>query len=135
MQASGHEDLEGEASFVLGLQGVWCEIGDKATLRAAGKLEVYMKLKKVGRNVLLAICDVEILGKTLHDGKVVFHVKEDFYKGSKVNIDEAICMIENCTIVNMVGKHVVCRAIEKGYVHPEAVLDIEGVPHAQIVKL
>jgi hypothetical protein len=27
------------------------------------------------------------------------------------------------------------KAIEKGYVHPEAVLDIEGVPHAQIVKL
>jgi len=36
--------------------------------------------------------------------------------------------------VNMIGKNVVKRAIEKGYVHPEAVLHIEGVPHAQIVK-
>jgi hypothetical protein len=26
------------------------------------------------------------------------------------------------------------KAIEKGYVHPDAVLNIEGVPHAQIVK-
>jgi hypothetical protein len=44
-------------------------------------------------------------------------------------------MISNSTIVNMVGKNIVKRAIEKGFVHPEAVLRIEGVPHAQIVKI
>ena len=49
-----------------------------------------MNLKKIGRNVILAICDAEILGKTLCEGKIVFHVKEEFYKGAKVNIDEAI---------------------------------------------
>jgi hypothetical protein len=38
-------------------------------------------------------------------------------------------------MVNMVGKNVVKKAIERGYVHPEAVLHIEGVPHAQIIKL
>lgn len=94
-----------------------------------------MNLKKVGRNVLLAICDSEILGETLREGKIVFHVKEDFYKGSKMDIEDAVCMIENSTIVNMVGANVVKKAIERGYVHPEAVLKIDGVPHAQIVKL
>jgi hypothetical protein len=98
-------------------------------------LQVYLNLKKVGKNVLLAMCDADILGRTLCEGKIVFHVKEDFYKGRKVHVDEAILMIENSTIVNMVGKNVVGKAIEKGYVHPEAVLHIEGVPHAQIVKL
>ncbi len=104
-------------------------------MRASSKLEVYMNLKKVGRNVLLAICDAEILGRTLCEGKIVFHVKEDFYKGARVNVEEAISMIENSTIVNMVGKNVVKKAIQRGYVHPEAVLNIEGVPHAQIVKI
>jgi hypothetical protein len=94
-----------------------------------------MNLKKVGRNVLLAICDAELLGKTLCEGKIVFHVKEEFYRGAKVNVDEAIRMIDNSTIVNMVGKNVVKKAIQKGYVHPEAVLNINGIPHAQIVKL
>jgi hypothetical protein len=94
-----------------------------------------MKLKKVGRNVLLAICDCEILGRTLCEGKIVFPVKEDFYKGVKVTVDEAVGMIDNSTIVNMIGKNVVKKAVEKGYVHPEAVLNIQGVPHAQIVKL
>jgi len=97
-------------------------------------LEVYMNLRKISNNMLLAICDAEILGKTLREGKIVFHVKEEFYKGAKVSIEEAVAMIENSTIVNMIGKNVVKKAMEKGYVHPEAVLSIEGIPHAQIVK-
>jgi len=85
--------------------------------------------------VLLAICDCELLGRTLREGKIVFHVKDDFYNGRKASVEEAIGMIDNSTIVNLVGKCCVEKAIAKGYVHPEAVLKIEGVPHAQIVKL
>lgn len=98
-------------------------------------MDVYVNLKKVGRNVLLAVCDCELLGRTLRQGKIVFHVKDEFYNGGKVNVEEAVNMIKNSTIVNMVGKNCVEKAIEKGYVHPEAVLKIEGIPHAQIVKL
>ena len=98
-------------------------------------MEAYVNLKKIGRNVVLAICDSEILGKTLHEGKIVFHVNEKFYNGGRVTVEEAVEMIENSTIVNMVGKCCVEKAIEKGYVHPQAVLSIEGIPHAQIVKL
>lgn len=94
-----------------------------------------MNLKKIGNNILLAMCDAEILGKTLRKGKIVFHVKEEFYKGTKVTIEEAMAMIENSTTVNMIGKNVVQKAIEKSHVHPEAVINIEGVPHAQIVKI
>jgi len=94
-----------------------------------------MNLKKAGRNVLLCMCDAEILGKTLREGEMTFRVKEDFYKGRRVAVEEAIDLIEASTIVNMVGKNVVEKAIERGFVHPEAVLNIEGVPHAQIVKI
>lgn len=72
-----------------------------------------MNIRKIGNNVILAICDAEILGKTLCEGKITFRVKEEFYKGARVNIEEAIAMIENSTIVNMVGKNVVSKAVEK----------------------
>jgi hypothetical protein len=98
-------------------------------------MEVYVNLKLVGKDVLLAICDTDVLGKTLREGKIVFRVKEEFYNGGKVTIEEAVDMIANSNIVNMVGKNCVEKAIQKGYVHPEAVLNIEGIPHAQIVKL
>ena len=98
------------------------------------KLEVYLNIKKIGQNVLLAVCDCDLLGRTLREGKVVFHIKDEFYKGRKASVDEAVGLINNSTIVNLVGKNCVEKAIIKGYVHPDAVLNIEGVPHVQVVK-
>ncbi len=98
-------------------------------------MEVYLNVKKVGQNVLLAVCDCDLLGRTLRDGKIVFHVKDEFYNGRKATLEEAVGLMGNSTIVNLVGRNCVEGAIERGYVHPEAVLKIAGVPHAQIVKL
>jgi len=94
-----------------------------------------VNMRKWGHCVLLATCDAELLGKILRDGKIVFEVREEFYKGSKVSLEEAIDLMRQSTVVNMVGKRIVEKAIEKGLIHPEAVLKISGVPHAQIVKL
>ena len=71
----------------------------------------------------------------MRDGKIVFEVREEFYKGLKMTVEEAVGLMEQSTIVNMVGHNVVKKAIEKGLIHPDAVLKISGVPHAQIVKM
>lgn len=94
-----------------------------------------MNLRKWGHYVLLATCDAELVGKVLREGKIVFEVREDFYKGKKVSVDEAIDLMRHSTVVNMVGKCIVEKALEKGMIHPEAILKISGIPHAQIVKL
>jgi hypothetical protein len=98
-------------------------------------LDVYAKLSKCGEHVLLAACDEELLGEVLREGKIVFKIGEEFYKGPKMPVDEAVELMKECTIVNMVGQNIVKKAIEQGMVHPEAVLNICGVPHAQIVKI
>ncbi len=98
-------------------------------------MEVYINLKRVGSNVLLAVCDCELLGRTLREGKIVFKIKDEFYNGRKGTVEEAMSMINNSTIVNLVGKTCVEKAVAQGYVHPEAIIKIEGVPHAQIMKL
>ncbi len=98
-------------------------------------MEVYAKLSKCGEHVLLAACDEELLGQVLKDGKIIFRIREEFYKGPKLPIDDAIKLIEESTVVNMVGKNIVKKAIDHGLVHPEAVLKICGIPHAQIVKM
>jgi len=85
--------------------------------------------------VLLATCYAELLGQTLKEGKIVFEIREDFYRGSKVSVEEAVDLIQQSTIVNMVGRNIVEKAIEEGLIHPEAVLKISGIPHAQIVRM
>lgn len=96
---------------------------------------VFANMQRRGRFVLLSMCDAELLGKTLRQGKIVFKVGEDFYKGSKMGLEEAMELVEQSTVVNMVGRRVVCKALEKGLIHREAVLKISGVPHAQIIKM
>ena len=94
-----------------------------------------MNVRRWGRHTVLATCDVELLGKVLRDGRIVFEVREEFYKGLRVSVEEAVDLMRQSTVVNMVGECVVGRAIEEGLVHPEAVLRISGVPHAQIVRM
>lgn len=98
-------------------------------------LEAYVNVKRWGQKVLLAVCDVDILGKKFSESDRTFWIKPEFYKGQKTSLDEAINLIENSNIVNLVGCNVVRKAIEKGYVHPEAVVTVCGVLHAQIVKI
>jgi hypothetical protein len=98
-------------------------------------LEAYTNLRKCGEYVLLAACDEELLGKTLRHGELVFTVREEFYKGPKMPVEDAVQLMKESSIVNLVGVNVVQKAIEEGLVHPEAVLEISGVPHAQIVKM
>lgn len=94
-----------------------------------------MNIRRMGNCTLLAACDAELLGKTLKEGKITFHVYEKFYKGPRVTLEEAMELIKQSTVVNMIGRKIVKKAIEHGFVHPEAVLMIEGIPHAQIVKI
>jgi hypothetical protein len=98
-------------------------------------LEVYVKFRKWGQHTLLAICDTDILGKTFKKDGVVFEIKEEFYNGYKTCMDDALALIERSTIINLCGRKIVEKAIEKGYVHPEAVYEICGVLHAQIMRM
>ncbi len=98
-------------------------------------LDVYIKVRRWGRSTLLAICDAELLGTVLRDDKITFAVREEFYKGLRVSVGEAIELMKQSSIVNMVGRGIVEEAIREGLIHPEAVLRISGVPHAQIVKM
>lgn len=97
-------------------------------------MDVYINLQRRGECILLAMCDANMLGKTLKQGKIVFRIREEFYKGALVSLEEAVDLIQQSTIVNMIGRRIVKKAVEKGLVHPDAVLEIAGVPHAQIVK-
>ena len=94
-----------------------------------------MNMRKWGHHVLLAACDADLLGRVLREGKVVFEVREEFYKGPKMSVDEAIGLVERSTVVNMIGNCIVQKAIETGLIHPEAVLKISGILHAQMVKM
>ena len=99
-----------------------------------GRGLVYLNILRSGLHTVVSICDEELLGRTLKEGKIVFKVSEPFYGGQLVDVDTALRIASEFSIVNMVGERVVSRAIELGIVHRAAVIRIEGVPHAMILK-
>jgi len=96
---------------------------------------VYVKVVRQGRDTLVAVCDAEILGKTLEGGRVPFTVSERFYKGTLCDLAEALEAMGKASIVNMVGKRIVEAAIEGNLVQEAGIIYLGDVPHAQIVHL
>ncbi|NVM04966.1 MAG: DUF424 family protein [Candidatus Helarchaeota archaeon] len=97
-------------------------------------MQVYMKIKKVRDDLLVAISDANLLGKCFKDGNRKIEVKSDFYGNELVSIEKGIKELERATIGNLVGRYIVTHAIKAGFVHKDSVIWIEGVPHAQIIS-
>jgi hypothetical protein len=96
---------------------------------------IWMKEYTTQGEVLLAACDDEVLGKTFCEGELELMVSESFYRGEKVSSEFFITKIKSATIVNLVGKEVIDIALELGLITPEGIIEIDGVPHAQIAKM
>ena len=95
--------------------------------------KVYVKATRHGSHVLVAICDAELLGKTIKGNDITIKVNESFYKGSLMEAEEAVELIRNASIVNLLGRDIIGEAIKRKLVIPEAVMYISDVPHVQII--
>jgi len=96
---------------------------------------VYVKVIKHGKHTMVVACDETLLGKVLREGKVVFSVNRTFYEGNLMSVEKATELMKSATIINIVGKEIVGKATREGIIHPEAVVIIAGVPHAQLLPL
>lgn len=85
--------------------------------------------------VILAVCDEGILGQTFRGDGIKIEVSEGFYGGDIVDEMEIVRALRNFTVINMVGNDIVALAIAEGIVHPDNVIEIGGVRHAQAVTL
>ncbi len=98
-------------------------------------MEFYMKIYKVEREVLVAVCDSNIRGKIFEEGEVRLEVSEEFYGDELYSREEVAEALRQATIANLSGKESVALGIEVGIIDRENVLRVKGVPHAQFARL
>lgn len=79
---------------------------------------------------MAAIADTDIIGKALTD---TIEVTKDFYGNASMDAGEVLLLLRGCTIINAIGKESVKLLVKEGLVDPESVLEIGGVPHAQVI--
>jgi hypothetical protein len=96
---------------------------------------IRLKRHSCGHELLVAACDCALVGKRFADGDLRLDVSESFYGGEKVDVRMLLEVLVLATIGNLVGSETVGAAIEAGLVDPECVIRVDGVPHAQILRM
>ena len=92
-------------------------------------------MHRSGRELVLAAADKELLDSTLKEGEIRLEVSCDFYKGQDADEEMLVNRLGMCTVANLVGKETVEVAMKHGFVSGDCVIVIEGIPHAQMVKM
>ncbi len=102
-------------------------------------MQVFFKIHRKDNNEILAICDENLLGKILSNGKIKMRVPTGFYKGQIISKSDAYQLMRRYTNINIIGS-VIELGIEKEQIKEDAVIwfdDEEGkkVPHLLIFSI
>jgi hypothetical protein len=96
---------------------------------------MFVKIHVTDKDVILAACDEELVGKVFRGDGTRLDVSEVFYKGESVSRDVLANKMKSVTIMNLVGEGAVAVAIEEGYATEDSVIEIDGVRHVQVVLM
>lgn len=94
-----------------------------------------MRLWKIRDEVVLAACDPHVLGKRFEEGEFHIEVRKEFYLEKYVNESSFRKALRIATVINLVGENVINIAINEGIVEKDNIIWIEGIPHAQAVRM
>jgi len=97
---------------------------------------MFIKIIPTCRDIV-AMCDAELIGKKFEQGKFQLDIKENFYKGEKVDQEKAIQLLqkyirEDATF-NIVGKKSIQTAIKAGIISQNSIGRIQNIPFALIL--
>ena len=93
---------------------------------------MYLKIHKAQHDVVVAVCDEDLIGKTLEEGKYHIVVSEHFYKGEKKSAQEVEPILLQASNINLMGKESVAVGLKLKIITKAHIVVIAGVPHAQI---
>ena len=83
---------------------------------------------------IVNVCDSELIGRTLVEGKLKMHISKDFFGGEMVEEEEALKIIKESAMISLAGIRSVGIALANKLGSPQAVREIEGVPFLMIYK-
>lgn len=96
---------------------------------------MYIKKYNTEGQVIVAVCDKNILGKKFREGKLVLKLDSSFYKGDEADEMEVKEALLSATIANIAGEKAIACAVECGCIDPDAIIFIEDIPHAQMIRI
>ena len=87
-----------------------------------------VRVTEYQKNMMLNICDVELLGKKITQDELNIHISESYYGERLVEKEEARDLLKQSSIINMVGQETISLSIELGVGSENGIKKISGIP-------
>ncbi|HDL15488.1 MAG TPA: DUF424 family protein [Euryarchaeota archaeon] len=94
-----------------------------------------MKIYRVEREVIVAVCDEELHGRLFEEDGVRLEISKHFYGNELFSELEIVSALRGATIANLSGEEAVAIGIREGLIDKYRVLKVSGVSHAQYARL
>lgn len=98
-------------------------------------MQFSIKTTDYQKNLMLNICDAELLGKKIVENELNMNISENYYGEKLVEHEEARTLLKNASIINMVGKKTISLSLELGVGSENGVKRIGGVPFLIVFKM
>lgn len=95
----------------------------------------YYNIFNSGKDLILAVCDKELLGKKCEEGELLLEVDKNFYNKNMGDGKDIKKYSKKATIINATGERCIRVLIEQGLIEKDNVIKIQGVWHAQMVEI
>ena len=86
-------------------------------------------------NMMLNICDVDLLGKNIVDGELNMNISKNYYGEKLIEKEEAAKLLKQSAIINMVGKNTISLSVELGIGSENGIKTISNVPFLIVFKM
>lgn len=86
-------------------------------------------------DIVVAICDEDLIDKKIKTKELEIKISKNFYGDRLVDEKLALRLMKKATICNLIGKNIVELAEKNRFIIKENVIFINGIPHAQFVKI
>ena len=86
-------------------------------------------------NIMLNICDVDLLGKNIVEGELNMNISENYYGEKLIETDEARTLLKQSSIINMVGENTISLSIQLGIGSENGIKKISNIPFLIVFKM
>ena len=98
-------------------------------------MQFSVKTSNYQKQSMLNICDADLLGKKIIQDDLTIHISENYYGDRFVEKDEAESLLQNSSIINMVGKETVSLSLKLGIGSENAVKIVSEIPFLIIFQV
>jgi hypothetical protein len=98
-------------------------------------MQFSVKVTDFQKNVMLNICDADLLGKNIVQDELNMNISKSYYGQKLVEKEEATTLLKKSSIINMVGKETVSLSVKLGIGSETGIKTISNIPFLIVFKM